>query len=96
MFAVIFEAEIAEMDAEYTAMAQRMRQLAMNKYGCQRFVACAEAGRELAISYWQNEAQISAWKQDPEHLRAQVAGKNRWYKSYRVQVVEVVREYESV
>lgn len=93
MYAVIFKAEINTFDKRYFKMAQRMRELAINKYGCTEFVAVTEGSQEIAISYWENQEQIKEWKQDAEHLVAQELGRSTWYKSYKVQVVEVIREY---
>ena len=95
MYAVIFRAEILELDAEYIAMASRMRNLAIAEYGCLEFVACTEGNAEIAISYWESEEQIGQWKQNAEHLVAQEKGRSKWYRSYSVQVVEVVRAYSS-
>lgn len=95
MYAVIFRAEILALDAEYAAMANRMRDLAINEYGCVQFIACTEGDNEVAISYWENEQQIRRWKQNAEHLAAQEKGRSRWYKSYTVEVVQVVRSYRS-
>lgn len=95
MYAVIFKAKIAKLDAEYSIMAARMRELAFEKYGCLDFVAVCEGEQEVAISYWPDEQSILAWKQDPEHLLAQQHGQKNWYQSYTVQVVEVKREYSS-
>ena len=94
MYAVIFKAEINKLDKSYSETAQRMRELAVNKYGCTEFIAVTEGSREIAISYWENQEQIKEWKQDAEHLVAQELGRSTWYKSYKVQVVEVIREYE--
>ena len=95
MYAVIFRAVIRELDAEYAAMASRMRDLAINEYGCVKFVACTEGQNEIAISYWESEAQIQKWKQNAEHLIAQDKGRSKWYESYSVEVMEVVRAYGS-
>lgn len=95
MFAVIFNAEIKKLDAEYAATAERMRELAKSEYGCLEFIACTEGSREIAISYWKSLEQIRAWKANPEHLRAQALGKSKWYKSYQVRIVEVVRQYDA-
>jgi len=95
MYAVIFRADILELDAEYVAMARRMRDLAISEYGCVEFVACTEGNAEIAISYWESAEQIQHWKQNAEHLVAQEIGRSRWYRSYTVQVVEVVRAYSS-
>ena len=95
MYAVIFRAEIKNLDQSYAEMAARMRELAKSKYGCIEFIALTEAHLEIAISYWANEAQIFAWKHDPEHRKAQELGRSNWYKSYNVQIVKVEREYSS-
>ena len=92
MYAVIFRASIGELDEHYQRTALCLRELAMERYGCLDFVSFSEGGQELAISWWATEAQIRAWKQDPEHLAAQAAGR-RWYRDYQVQVLEVKREY---
>ena len=93
MYAVIFRAEINELDEAYADMAARMRDLAINEYGCVEFTAVTEGKREIAISYWDDQEQIKAWKQNPEHRKAQKLGRSKWYKSYRVQVVEIIRDY---
>ena len=93
MYAVIFKAEISRLDKSYYETALRMRELAINKYGCTEFVAVTEGNCEIAISYWENQEQIKKWKQDAEHLVAQKLGRSTWYKTYKVEVVEVIREY---
>ena len=94
MYAVVFRAEIDERDESYSDMAVRMRDLALDKYGCSEFVSVTEGCQEISISYWKTQEQILAWKQDAEHLVAQESGRSKWYKSYKVQVVEIMREYE--
>jgi len=96
MYAVIFRAEILELDAEYAAMAKRMRDLAIDQYGCMEFVACTAGNTEIAVSYWESEEQIQRWKQNAEHLVAQEKGRSKWYGSYTVQVAEVVRAYSFI
>jgi len=93
MYAVIFRAEINKFDQSYTDMATRMQELAKSKYGCTEFTVLTEGNQEIAISYWESEEQILAWKQDPEHKLAQEMGRTKWYKSYKVQIVKVEREY---
>ncbi len=95
MYAVIFRAEINELDASYCQMAAQMRELAINEYGCTEFTALTEGTQEIAISYWQSQEQIKKWKQNAKHIVAQELGLSKWYKSYQVQIVEVVREYRN-
>jgi heme-degrading monooxygenase HmoA len=92
MYAVIFRAELNELDDNYSATAARMRERAMSTYGCTEFVSVMEGSQEIAISYWRTLDEIHRWKQDAEHVAAQKLGRSRWYKSYHVQVVEIVRE----
>ena len=94
MYAVIFRATIKELDDTYSEMAATMRQLALEKYGCLEFTAVSEDQQEIAVSYWNNLQQIKDWKQDLQHQAAQQLGQSRWYESYKVQVVEIVREYD--
>lgn len=93
MYAVIFRAEINKLDSRYSEMASQMRELAINKYGCTEFISVAEGTQEIAISYWQDQEQIKQWKKDSRHLVAQELGSSIWYKSYKVQVLEILREY---
>ena len=62
---------------------------------CIEFTSCTEGNTEIAISYWPNKESIRAWKNNPEHQQAQELGKSKWYKSYQVQIVEVLNQYES-
>lgn len=94
MYAVIFRAEISQYDQEYSDTVARLRTLAIEKYGCRDFVATTEGHQEIAISYWETLEQISRWKQDEQHLKAQQLGQSKWYKTYQVQIVEVLREYD--
>jgi heme-degrading monooxygenase HmoA len=93
MFVVIFRARVRRFDAEYSQVAARMRDLAMREFGCLEFHAVTEGEHEVALSYWPDEPSIRAWRNHPEHVLAQQAGRDRWYESYSVQVAEVTREY---
>ncbi|MCP5170094.1 MAG: antibiotic biosynthesis monooxygenase [Hahellaceae bacterium] len=93
MIAVIFKAEIAELDEEYFSTATRLRELAINEYGCTEFISSTEGNNELAISYWPSKNHIEKWHKNPEHVTAQNKGKSKWYKSYHVQITEVKSQY---
>ena len=92
MIAVIFTAKVEDLPQQYYDLAKEVRLLA-DDYGCKEFVSVSENGTEIAISYWDSQEQIQKWKQDPIHLKAQKLGQEQWYKSYKVQVVDVLREY---
>ena len=84
MYAVIFRAEIKKLDDSYFETAKRMKELALSKYGCSKFISAVEGSQEIAISYWQDQEQIIKWKQDVEHLAAQELGRS------------VIREYSRI
>lgn len=75
MFVVIFRARARALDAEYAAMAARLRELALKEFGCLDFCAVTEGDQEVALSYWPDEASIHAWKQHTDHLMAQQLGR---------------------
>jgi heme-degrading monooxygenase HmoA len=94
MFAVIFRAKPAKQDELYSKTVTLMRELAFEKYGCIDFITATEKnGQEIAISYWEDEASIIRWRKDADHQLAQELGRTQWYDSYRVQVVEIKRDY---
>ncbi len=95
MYAVIFRAKIAGLDEEYSRVAERMKELALGEYGCTEFVSVTQGREEIAISYWENQNQIQKWRSNSEHILAQELGRSKWYESYKVQVVEVIRAYEN-
>lgn len=96
MFIVIFRATTRELDAEYSVTATRMRELAMQEFGCLDFHSVCEGREEISLSYWPDEASIRAWKNHPEHLLAQQLGRERWYESYSVEIAQVSRQYQVV
>jgi len=93
MYAIIFKAKIRDLDDHYFEMAGRMRAVAMREYGCTDFISVTEGDTEIAISYWPSLAQIEVWRQDIEHLEAQDIGRSKWYSSFEVQTLEVIRQF---
>lgn len=66
----------------------------MENYGCVEFVSLTEGDQEVAISYWPDLENIRQWKQNAEHLHAQALGRTKWYKTYSVQIVEIINAYK--
>jgi len=93
MYAVIFRAKTKKLDKAYFETAKRMRELALNGYGCLGFAAVTEGVNEIAISYWDSLEQIKLWKENSKHLAAQKLGKEKWYEDYSVEIVEIISKY---
>jgi heme-degrading monooxygenase HmoA len=94
-WAVIFTAVQSGADTEnYERMAERMVAAAHDQPGFLGYESAqAEGNAEITICYWQEEAQIRAWKQHAEHLEAQRLGRDVWYSGYSIRIVKVERAY---
>jgi heme-degrading monooxygenase HmoA len=79
-------------DAGYATTAEAMEQLAARQPG---YLGIESARNELGItvSYWASVEHARAWKRVAEHRLAQQRGRECWYRSYRVRVATVEREY---
>jgi heme-degrading monooxygenase HmoA len=95
MYVVIFRATAREMDEDYTRTAAALREMALREFGCLEFYAVSDGTEEIALSYWPDQASLTAWKAQAEHLAAQKLGRSRWYASYQVQVARIERDYSS-
>ena len=47
----------------------------------------------IAVSYWESDETIRAFKELAEHLVIQKRGRETYYKSYKVRVAKVERDY---
>lgn len=93
---VIFRAKARRLDAEYSAMATRLRAAALSEFGCLAFHSLTEGDEEVALSYWPDEDSIRRWRAHAEHAEAQRLGQERWYAHYRVEIAEIRRTYDRV
>ncbi len=91
-YAVIFSSRRTPGDHGYAAMAEEMLALALAQPGCLGAESARDAdGFGITVSYWESEAAIAAWKQNPRHRTAQRLGGERWYEHFRVRVAKVER-----
>ncbi len=91
-YAVIFTSQKTDSDDGYNKMSQRMLELVEQQPGFLGFES-AKDGIGITISYWENLESIKNWKENAEHVLAQNSGKERWYKSYKVRICKVERDY---
>lgn len=94
-WAVVFSSvRTGEDDAGYAATADRMVELARGRPG---FLGLESArggdGLGVTVSYWTDEASITAWRADAEHTIARETGRARWYAGYTLRVARVERAY---
>jgi heme-degrading monooxygenase HmoA len=92
-YAVIFTSCLSDSEnSDYQETADRMVELAHQQDGFLG-VESARSGLGITVSYWRDLASISAWKQQAEHLDAQMAGRKSWYRAFEVRIAHVERAY---
>lgn len=91
-YAVIFSSIRTDGENGYSEAARRMAELAATQPG---FLGLESARNEIEItvSYWDNLQSIRNWKNNAEHLLVQRKGKDIFYKSYKIRICKVERNY---
>jgi len=94
-FAVIFTSQRTNQgQEEYQAMATRMEDLARQQEGFLGIDSVRDAqGFGITVSYWSSLSAITNWKANADHLAAQKRGRAEWYKSFKLRICKVEREY---
>ena len=94
-YAVIFSSTLADDADGYGAMAARMVELARAQEG---FIDVESASRTsegfgITVSYWRDLESIKKWKAQSEHAAAQRMGRDAFYRSYKLRIARVERDY---
>lgn len=92
-YAVVFTSFRKEGDDGYEDMADEMFALAQQQPG---YLGAESARNEIGItvSYWDSLEAIHQWKQNERHLIAQQKGKTDWYKTYKIRICKVEKDYK--
>lgn len=94
--AVIFVSTRTDHDDDgYQLMAARMDELAAHQDGFLGMTSVRDPLTRIGISvsYWRDEGCARAWKNVPEHRRAQEQGRGHWYREYSLTIAAVTRDY---
>jgi heme-degrading monooxygenase HmoA len=91
-YAVIFTSVRTPGDNGYAEMSIRMNELAGLQDG---FLGVESARQEIGItvSYWRDLDSIRKWKENIDHTLAREKGRKEWYKTFKVRISKVEREY---
>lgn len=95
MIAVIFEVRPKNRDA-YLDIAADLRPRLEKIDGfvsVERFESLSEKGKILSLSFWRDEDAVKAWRNQPDHAKAQKAGRAGIFQDYRLRVAAVLRDY---
>ncbi|RFM29129.1 antibiotic biosynthesis monooxygenase [Deminuibacter soli] len=97
MFAVIFEVQPKEhLRQQYLDIAASLKPLLEQIDGfiaIERFESLVNPGKILSLSYWRDEAAITAWRNTELHRMAQEKGREEIFSDYHLRIAAVVRDY---
>ncbi|MCU0731825.1 MAG: antibiotic biosynthesis monooxygenase [Hyphomonas sp.] len=97
MIAVIFEVHPAEgRKNDYLDIAAQMRPMVEQVEGfisVERFQSLTDPGKVLSLSFFEDEAAITRWRNLPAHRDAQSKGRGGVFDDYRLRIATVKRDY---
>jgi heme-degrading monooxygenase HmoA len=95
MVVTVFRSRLQpEHAAEYYEMATQMRALAEVMPGFVSFKTFqAKDGERVSVIEFESEEALRAWREHPEHRRAQELGRATFYAEFQIQVGSVIRKY---
>jgi heme-degrading monooxygenase HmoA len=97
MIAVIFELEPKPgMAQRYFDLANSLKASLMSQDGfvsLERFESVSQPGHYLSLSFWRDEAAVSAWRNMAAHRAAQCQGRDQVFAFYRLRVAQVIRDH---
>jgi heme-degrading monooxygenase HmoA len=79
----------------FEALDRRMSEL-VNQIPGYLGITCYKSadGDTISLAQFESHEALQAWRNHPEHLLAQRAGRERFYSAYDVRVCTVERKYE--
>jgi heme-degrading monooxygenase HmoA len=97
MIAVIFEFTPAEgRFPDYLALVETLRQDLAEAEGfisLERFESITSKGKFVSLQYWRDEECVRKWRTLQKHRDAQKKGRAGIFKSYRLRIAQVLRDY---
>ena len=98
MIAVIFEFTPREgMFPDYMKIVDTLREDLARADGfiaLERFESVTTKGKYLSLQFWRDEESVRKWRNLQKHREAQKKGRATIFKSYRLRIASVIRDYE--
>ena len=97
MIAVIFEFTPVEgRFADYKELAEGLADDVSKAEGfisIERFESISTKGKFVSLSFWRDEEAVRKWRNLQKHREAQKKGRGGIFRSYRLRVAQVMRDY---
>src|SRR5438105_13993524 len=98
MIAVIFEFTPAEGRLpDYMRLVEGLKADLAQADGflsLERFESITAKGKFLSLQFWRDEESVRKWRTLEKHREAQKKGRASIFKSYRLRIAQVTRDYE--
>ena len=92
-YAAIFSSTHTGAHEGYAEDTETILELAREHPGFLGIEAAGDDDLSIAVSYWDSDETIRAFKELAEHLIIQKRGRETYYKSYMMRVARVERDY---
>lgn len=94
MVLVVFRSRLrGEHDDEFNVLADEMLATAQGMSGFVSYkVFVADDGERCSLIEFDTPENLRAWREHPEHRKAQELGRERFYADYSLQVCDAPRE----
>jgi heme-degrading monooxygenase HmoA len=97
MIAVIFEFTPAEgRFKDYKSLAEALAEDVSRAEGfisIERFESINTKGKYVSLSFWRDDEAVRKWRNLQKHREAQRKGRGGIFRSYRLRVAQVMRDY---
>lgn len=98
MYFVIFEVFLNEgSEKDYLGFASSLRKYLDQFEGfieIDRFRSISNPEKMLSLSSWENLEAIDKWRENADHHHAQLAGRSRIFKYYKISVCQTIKSYD--
>ena len=98
MIAVIFEFTPAEgRFPDYMKLVGELKadlDKADGFISLERFESITTKGKFVSLQFWRDEEAVRKWRNVQKHREAQKKGRAGIFKSYRLRIASVIRDYE--
>ena len=97
MVIVVFEFNVnKDREKDYFLEVEKLQteiQNAEGFIGVDRFESNNTKGYYVSVSSWKDEQSVNKWHKNSKHAIAQNIGKKEIFKSFRIRVAKVFRDY---
>lgn len=94
-YIIVFKSKLRpEIETEYGTRGEQIYNLALTMPGFISASDYANGDDRVSIVEFDTLEHLSAWRDHPEHLKAQQEGRDKFYSSYSISIAKVERTSE--